>query len=415
MDGKPNTGGAKSLGSANTAGLISSQEPETSAVSVASTWRPAGRQFVYCLKVEDEPEYFANGVLVHNCDELAAWTRDEETWDMAMMGLRLGPHPKVVWTTTPKPKELIRKLAAPKAKRVITTGTTYENSAHLPESFFEQLKQYEGTQLGRQELNGELIDAEEGGIVSRSWLRKWPADRPLPKFDFIIMSLDTAFTEKTFNKRAQTADPTACTVWGVFWLEDKRNILLLDCWDDHLGMPDLIKRVKKELAVQYGDESDQALISPLYGPARLTTTGRRPDLLVIEDKGSGISLRQMLEQEGILAYPYNPGRADKLTRLHIVSPVFARRMVWLPESGNPARRGMPVNWCDTMLTQLCSFTGTGSIRHDDYVDSVSQCLRLCMDKGFLSAARPAFEERRKDDEDTVRRHARGPRVNPYAS
>ena len=356
--------------------------PETFAVSVASTWQPEGEQFVYCLKVEDEPEYFANGILVHNCDELAAWGQGEETWDMAMMGLRLGPHPRVVWTTTPKPKDLVRKLVEPKKGRIITNGSTYENRANLPDSFFEQLTQYEGTQLGRQELNGELIDAEEGGVIQRSWMKLWPSNKPLPSFDWIIVSMDTAFTEKTINKRTHEPDDSACSVWGIFWHDDKRNVLLLDCWAEKYGMPDLIKRAKKEMNVSYGDDDDRPLIKPLIGSDKLATSGRKPDILLIEDKGSGISLRQMLDREGISAYAYNPGRADKLTRLHMVSHIFARGQVWIPESEN--RKGKPKTWVEPLLAQLCSFTGTGSIKHDDYVDTISQALRLCMDKNLLS-------------------------------
>jgi predicted phage terminase large subunit-like protein len=366
--------------------------PETSALSVASTWRPLGEQSVFCLKVSGEPEYFANGVLVHNCDELAAWTKGEETWDMAMMGLRLGPRPKVVWTTTPKPKDLVRKLVKAKAGRVITTGSTYENRDHLPQSFFDQLVQYEGTQLGRQELEGELIDAEEGGIIARNWLKLWPAKKPLPAFDWIIMSLDTAFTEKTLNKRTYDADSSACTVWGVFWHEDVRAALLLDCWAEQYGLPDLMKRVKKELNVAYGDDEDKPMIKPLIGASKMATSGRKPDILLIEDKGSGISLRQMLDREGITSYPYNPGRADKLTRLHMVSHIFAQGKVWIPESEN--YKGRPKTWVEPMLAQLCSFTGSGSIKHDDYVDATTQAIRLCMDKNLLSGVKPTkrYEE-----------------------
>jgi predicted phage terminase large subunit-like protein len=336
---------------------------------------------------------------------LAAWTRDEDTWDMAMMGLRLGPLPKVVWTTTPKPRDLVRKLVAPKAGRIITKGSTYDNRANLPKSFFEQLKQYEGTQLGRQELDGELIDAEEGGIIARSWFRLWPSKKVLPSFDWIIMSLDTAFTEKTLDKRTHTADSTACTVWGVFWHEDKRQVMLLDCWDDQLGLPDLMKRVKKEMNVAYGDDADSALIKPVIGPSKMAGVGRKPDILLIEDKGSGISLRQMLDREGITSYAYNPGRADKLTRLHMVSHVFARKQVWLPESERYA--GRPKTWAEPMIAQLCSFTGSGSIKHDDYVDSVTQAVRLCLDKGLLEAT--VMPKRGEE-----RYVADRPRINPYA-
>ena len=323
------------------------------------------------------------------CDELAAWQYDE-TWDMAMMGLRLGKNPQVVWTTTPKPKELIRKLVTPKKGRHIEKGSTYDNRDNLPQSFFDQLEQYEGTTLGRQELHGELIDPEESGIIKRSQFRLWPSKNPLPRFDWIIMSLDTAFTEATFDKRTGDPDATACTVWGVFFHEKRNNIMLLDCWEDHLGMPDLIRRVRKEMAIPYGDDADQALIKPMFGSSKPMTSGRKPDILLIEDKGSGISLRQMLEREGVEAYAYNPGRADKLTRLHMVSPVFARRMVWLPESDR--HEGRPKNWIEPMLAQLCAFTGPGSIKHDDYVDSVTQAIRLCMDKNMLDAVQARKDE-----------------------
>ena len=338
-------------------------------------------------------------------DELAAWQYDSETWDMAMMGMRLGSNPQVLWTTTPKPKELIRKLSKPKAKRVIVTGSTFDNRANLPESFFDQLEQYEGTTLGRQELYGELIDPEESGIVKRSQFRLWPAKSPLPKFEFIVMSLDTAFTEATYDKKSGDADSTACTVWGVFFHEKRHNVMLLDCWEDQLGMPALIRRVRKEMNTPYGDDDDTALIKPLFGSSKPMTSGRKPDILLIEDKGSGISLRQMLEAERIDAYAYNPGRADKLTRLHMVTPVLARRLVWLPESDKYP--GRPRNWIEPLLAQLCAFTGPGSIKHDDFVDSASQALRLLMDKRWLDPVKA-----RKDERD-----APPPKVvtNPYAA
>ncbi|MDI9410153.1 MAG: terminase family protein, partial [Bacteroidia bacterium] len=337
-------------------------------------------------------------------DELAAWQYDQETWDMALMGLRLGTSPQVLWTTTPKPRELIRKLSKPKDRRVIVRGSTYDNKANLPDDFFDNLEQYEGTTLGRQELWGELIDPEETGIVKRSQFRLWPHDKPLPQFDLVVLSLDTAYTEKTLDKRTGDPDPTACTVWGFFHHEKRNNVMLLDCWEDHLGMPELIRRVKKEMNIPYGDDGDTALIKPMFGSAKPMTSGRKPDILLIEDKGSGTSLRQMLDNEGIMSHPYNPGNADKLTRLHIVTPIFARKMVWLPESSK--HPGQPRNWIEPMLHQLCSFTGPKSVKHDDYVDSTTQALRLLMDKRLLDAVQARKDETRPP-----------PKVitNPYAA
>jgi predicted phage terminase large subunit-like protein len=319
-------------------------------------------------------------------DELAAWQYDQETWDMAMLGMRLGAKPQVLWTTTPKPKDLIRKLSAPQEGRIIVRGSTFDNKANLPDSFFKQIEQYEGTTIGRQELYGELIDPEDTGIIKRSDFRLWPAKKPLPALDYIILSLDTAFTEATYDKKKGDADSTACVVIGSFHDKDGLSqLLLLDCWSEQVGMPDLIRRVKKELNVSYGDDQDVALIKPMFGGAKPITSGRKPDLCLIEDKGSGISLRQMLEREGIEAYAYNPGRADKLARLHMVSHIFARKRVWLPESDKFP--GRPRTWVDPMLAQLCAFTGPNSIKHDDYVDAMTQCVRLCIDKRLVSVVK----------------------------
>lgn len=316
-------------------------------------------------------------------DELAAWQYDQETWDMAMFGMRLGPNPQILWTTTPKPKELIRELSKPKAGRIIVRGSTYDNKANLPDAFFKALEQYEGTTIGRQELYGELIDPEESGIVRRSDFRLWPAGKPLPPLDFIILSLDTAFTEATFDKRKGDPDSTACVVLGSFRDKDGgRHLIVLDCWSEQMGMPDLIRRVKRELQVSYGDDQDTAMIKPLVGSAKPITSGRKPDICLIEDKGSGISLRQMLDRDGITAYAYNPGNADKLTRLHMVSHIFNRKRVWLPESEKVA--GRPRTWCEPMLAQLCAFTGPNSVKHDDFVDAMTQAVRLAVDKGLVT-------------------------------
>lgn len=324
------------------------------------------------------------------CDEIAAWGANaEETLDMLEFGLRLGAFPRLLWTSTPRPNTVTRRLTKPQAGRIIARGSTYDNKANLADKFLEKVSQYEGTKLGRQELHGEMLNPEEAGIVRRSWLNIWPADKPLPKLEFIIMSLDTAFTEKTRSKTADSAsdtmkgdpDPTACGVWGVFHIKKQTHVILLDCWEDHLGLPDLVRKVKKEKECRYGDDQDVAIIRPLVGSAKPLSSGRKPDMILIEDKGSGISLRQTLAEADIECWAYNPGRADKLARLHIVSPVFAQRRVWIPESRKTP--GKPVTWAEGLITQLCTFAGEGSIKHDDQVDQTTQAFRILMDKGLL--------------------------------
>ena len=351
----------------------------------------------------EKPERF-RGPQFHGgwCDELAAWQYAEEAWDLMMLGMRLGRHPRIIASTTPKPRPLIRRLVLDK-HTVVTYGSTRENLGNLAPTMQRELMKYEGTRYGRQEIEGELIDPEEAGIIKRSWLKLWPATKPLPALTYIIISLDTAFTEKTIDKKTNDPDPTACSVWGLFKDKERWGILLLDCWEDWLGMPDLIRRCKKEMEVRYGDDEMRATIKPAFGSAKPLEMGKTPDLLLIEEKGSGISLRQMLSREGIVTYPYNPGKADKLQRLHAVSHIFAGGYVWVLESKkNP---GQPRAWADPLISQLCSFAGEGSVKHDDYVDSTTQAIRYLADAARMSVENPKLP----DDDPVPRREV----VNPY--
>lgn len=338
-------------------------------------------------------------------DELAAWQYDQEAWDMVMFGMRLGKHPKIVATTTPKPKALIRDLIGRDGADVhVTRASTYENIANLAPTFQKQLLKFEGTTLGRQEIYAEVLNPEEQGIIKRDWIRMWPAKKPLPVMEHIVLSLDTAFTEQTRDKKTSDSDPSACVVLGLFYQEEKPNIILLDCWEDRLGMPDLIKRIHKEREVYYGGEEQRPMIRPLVGPNRTQGFGRKPDTIVIEDKGSGISLRQMLTREGIIAHAYNPGKASKLTRLHMVSHLFAGGMIWFVESEK--RPGQVRSWAEPLLYQLCSFSGEGSIKHDDLMDACTQGLRFLADKDMISVSKP------KPLQPRLIVNAR-PRENPY--
>lgn len=90
-------------------------------------------------------------------DEPAKWQYADDAWDNMEMGLRLGPNPQVVATTTPRPIPLIRKLVAD-PQTVVTKGHTDENRANLSAKYVERvIRKYEGTRLGRQELAGEIL------------------------------------------------------------------------------------------------------------------------------------------------------------------------------------------------------------------------------------------------------------------
>jgi predicted phage terminase large subunit-like protein len=101
------------------------------------------------------------------CDELAKWRYARETWDQLSFGLRLGDHPRVLVTTTPRPVELVKAIVAgSEGKVTITRGTTMDNRSNLAAKFLEKIQlRYEGTRLGRQELRGEIL----GDIPNALW------------------------------------------------------------------------------------------------------------------------------------------------------------------------------------------------------------------------------------------------------
>lgn len=140
------------------------------------------------------------------CDELAKWRYAQETWDMLQFGLRLGDQPRQVITTTPRPIPLIKKLMAD-AGTITTRGSTFDNIGNLAPSFVTQIKaKYEGTRLGRQELEAEVLDDVPGALWTREMLDKARRKRTdkLPDMQRIVVAIDpagksqeTAITEGT--------------------------------------------------------------------------------------------------------------------------------------------------------------------------------------------------------------------------
>lgn len=128
------------------------------------------------------------------CDELAKWRYAQETWDMLQFGLRLGDDPRQLITTTPRPIVLLKQIMRD-PRTVVTRGSTYENAANLAKTFLDNVKQrYEGTRLGRQELQAEVLDDVPGSLWTREGLddrRKGKKDK-LPDMQRVVVSIDPA-------------------------------------------------------------------------------------------------------------------------------------------------------------------------------------------------------------------------------
>lgn len=141
------------------------------------------------------------------CDELASWAYADDVLDNLKFGLRLGPDPRVIITTTPRPKKIIRELVAD-PNTFVTRGTTYENRANVAPAFLDTiLKKYEGTRVGRQELHAEILDEVPGALWQRSMIEKCRIRQP-PELARIVVGIDPAVTSK------EDSDETGIVVCG---------------------------------------------------------------------------------------------------------------------------------------------------------------------------------------------------------
>jgi len=184
--------------------------------------------------------------------------------------------------------------------------------------------------------------AEEGAIIKREWWQKWEKEDP-PECNYIIQSYDTAFS------KSDRADYSAVTTWGIFTESEsnEEHIMLLDAVKGRWEFPQL-KEEANELYKLYD-----------------------PDMVLIEQKGSGMPLTQELRRMGIPVTPFTPSRgADKFTRMHSCAPVFESGMVWCPET----------NFADEVMEECASFPNG---EHDDLADSMTQAILRFRQGGFI--------------------------------
>ena len=200
--------------------------------------------------------------------------------------------------------------------------------------------------------------SEEGAIVKREWWKIWEQERP-PQCEFVIQSWDTAFTK---NERS---DYSACTTWGVFYMNEDPNdahIILLDAFKRRMEFPEL-----KETAMSHYREWE-------------------PDAFIVEAKASGAPLIYELRQMGIPVSEFTPSRGnDKIARINSVSDLFASGKVWAPAT----------RWAEEVIEEMAAFPNS---EHDDLVDSSTQALIRFRKGGFIR-----LESDEEDEPMTFRR------------
>jgi phage terminase large subunit-like protein len=128
-------------------------------------------------------------------DELAKFKYPQETWDNLEMGLRIGKNPQVICTTTPRPIKIIRDLITDK-RTIETRGNTLDNSSNLNPLFLDRmLTKYQGTRLGRQELNGDILDDNPEALWKRADIDNNRV-KSIPGLSYVVVGVDPAVTSR---------------------------------------------------------------------------------------------------------------------------------------------------------------------------------------------------------------------------
>lgn len=232
-----------------------------------------------------------------------------------------------------------------------------------------------------------------GGIIKEEWWKVWP-DAMFPRCEYILASLDTAYTEKTEN------DASAISFWGLFRDPNKNpKVILLYAWEGRLELHDLVNctaamcTTKQQMTISKEREEDLKRLLTDHGSSASFLPRFPVDKLIIELKASGHSVAQELQRlyglqgnfaiEGINVTAKD---GDKVARLYSVQHLFADEMVYAPD-----RRFAR----DLMIKQVSMFPKGA---HDDLVDSCSHALRYLRNSGLLKrsdeVARDEYEAAR---------------------
>lgn len=204
-------------------------------------------------------------------DELAKYRYARDAWDMLQFTMRAGSDPRVCVTTTPRPIPVVREIIAD-AGTVVTRGSTFDNASNLAPTFLKAITgKYEGTRLGRQEINAEVLDDIPGALWTRDTLDKCRR-RQMPKFRRVLVSVDPAITS------GETADEHGIIVGGSD--DDSHGWVLEDA--SLQGSP--LDWARRAIAKHDEYEADGIVVEVNQGGEMVAHTLRsvRPNIRVIE-------------------------------------------------------------------------------------------------------------------------------------
>jgi len=240
-----------------------------------------------------------------------------------------------------------------------------------PERFSEStLKRLEVT-MGPYTFAGQIQQRPEpkgGGIIKSDWWLKWDRDEYPKNIDFILGVVDTAFTTDELN------DPSGMMVWMIY-SEDRPYgpTRIVDSSGNALRMDNTYSEFAPKVLLGYAWD-ERLELHDLVNKVAVTCIKYRVDLLVIENKASGISvaqeIRRLYSRERFGVELFDPKSQDKAARLYSVQHLFAEGIVSAPDKV----------WADRVIKQVGQFPKG---KHDEYVDLTSMGLRKLRDMGLL--------------------------------
>lgn len=238
--------------------------------------------------------------------------------------------------------------------------------------------------MGSTTAAGQLQQRPEpagGGIIKSEWWQPWDAPQYMP-FDYIVASLDSAYTTKTQN------DPSALTVWGIF-SEDIVGHPLRQL--DKYGKPEYLDRGPRlhapKVMLMYA-WAERLEFHTLIEKVVETCKRFKVDKLLVESKASGLSvaqeIRRLYSHQLFSVQTINPGNLDKMARLFSVQHIFSEGMVYAPDK----------TWAQMVINQMGTFPKG---KHDDLVDSSSMAIKHLRDMSMLMMS----EERGAEIEESM--------------
>lgn len=250
-----------------------------------------------------------------------------------------------------------------------------------PERFSEESVQSLEKSMGPWISAGQLQQRPEpagGGVIKSDWWKVWERDK-FPPMDFVLGTLDTAYTMKTVN------DPSAMIVWGVFSGE-KAAPLQRVVNADHRQQPVNVSKSYEQgapAAMMMHAWRERLEFHELVKKTVESAIALKIDVLLIENKAAGISvaqeIRRLYANEKFSVRLFDPKSQDKLSRLYSVQHLFSEGMIWTPERA----------WSDMVIREVGQFPKG---KHDDLVDCVSMGLRTLRDMGMLARSAEKLAE-----------------------